>query len=137
MNLEITNSPTESDKEAVENGLSKHATKSNHPWNDEPLGIFYRDDNGVVLAGLTGETVWGWLCIKHIWVSEELRGKGIGKSLIKAAEEEARKRGCSNSTLDTFTFQAPEFYENLGYEICGKIENFPKGRTRFFYSKKL
>jgi len=38
------------------------------------------------------------------------------------AEAEARKRGCSNATLNTFSFQAPEFYRKLGYRIVATIE---------------
>ena len=49
---------------------------------------------GRKLAGLTGETFGNWLCIRYLFVSEQLRGQGIGGKLLQAAEEEARKRGC-------------------------------------------
>ena len=137
MELELTDSPSKNDKEAIERGLSAHAAENDHPWDDKEIGLFYRNEGGDIVAGLIGETVWGWLCIKHIWVSSELRGQGIGKSLVEAAEEEAKKRDCGYSSLDTFTFQTPEFYVRLGYQSCGQIEDFPKGENRIFYFKKL
>ena len=59
-----------------------------------PMGIFLEDAHGRKSAGLTGETFGNWLCIQFLFVSEQLRGQGIGGKLLQAAEEEARKRGC-------------------------------------------
>ena len=59
-----------------------------------PIGVFLEDEAGRKLAGLTGETFGNWLCIQFLFVSEQLRGQGIGGKLLQAAEEEARKRGC-------------------------------------------
>ncbi len=60
-----------------------------------PLGIFKEDTSGNKLAGLIGEIFGNWLAIKYLWVSEELRGKGIGSAILQAAETEARTRGAS------------------------------------------
>ena len=137
MKLEITDQPSEADSSAIANGLSQHATKASHPWDEQELAVFYRNEKGEIIAGLTGVTFWKCLSIKHLWVSEELRGKGIGRALMEAAEKEAMNRGCTLSSLDTYTFQSPEFYDRLGYKLCGQMNDFPEGETRLFYSKKI
>ncbi len=137
MKIELTDSPSESDKEALKKGLSAHSAKHNHTWDEKEVGLFCRDENGIVVAGLVGETFFGWLYIEHLWVSDALRGQGIGKKLVRFAEDEAKRRGCSHSALDTFTFQSPKFYEHLGYERSGQFTDFPKGERLIYYSKKL
>ncbi len=77
------------------------------PW--KPLGVFVRDRESVV-AGLVGETYCGWLFIRYLWVSDSLRGQGIGRKLMGGGEDRALERGCHSAWVDTFGFQAPGFY---------------------------
>ena len=72
-----------------------------------------------------------------LFVKEELRGLGYGHRLLKNAEEEARKRGAKNVYLDTFSFQAPDFYKRHGYQVFGELNDFPAGQQRFFFTKEL
>ena len=46
-------------------------------------------------------------------------------------------RGCVGARLDTFEFQAPGFYEKLGYTRFGRIDDHPRGYSRFFMQKRL
>lgn len=90
-----------------------------------------------IVAGVLGELYWDWLHVDLLWVSEDLRGQGCGKSLLFQIEEEARKRGAKQVYLDTFSFQAPEFYIKFGYEVFGELPDFPPGHQRFFMKKQL
>ena len=99
--------------------------------------MFFEDETGGKLAGLTGETFGNWLCIKFLFVSEALRGKGIGSELLKAAETEAVRRGCKYAFADTFSFQAPEFYKKHGYEEVFTLEEYPYTGKRHYYTKEL
>jgi ribosomal protein S18 acetylase RimI-like enzyme len=101
-----------------------------------PLAITLREGNEIV-GGLVGETFWGWLAIELLWVSDEQRGKGLGRSLIARAESEARKRGARHVYVNTFSFQAPGFYRKLGYREFGKLHNFPKDHSRHWMMKAL
>ncbi|MEM7378578.1 MAG: GNAT family N-acetyltransferase [Pseudomonadota bacterium] len=92
-------------------------------------------------AGLTGGTAYGWLLIKTLWVHDPLRGQGIGKALLDAAEREARARGCHAAWLDTSSRNARRFYERQGYAVFGELANGPAAQpsdhTRWFLRKSL
>ena len=70
-------------------------------------------------------------------MDERLRGQGWGKRLVDSFETEAAARGCDGVWVDTYAFQAPEFYEKLGYRQIGRLEDFPPGSARLFYWKRL
>jgi len=100
-----------------------------------PLFVSLRDDSGTLAAGLIGDMWGGWLHITYLWVIQALRGRGTGKQLVTAAEEQAKLNGCRGVYLETFSFQARPFYEKLGYTVCGEIPDYPQGHTYYFLRK--
>jgi GNAT superfamily N-acetyltransferase len=90
-----------------------------------------------IVGGLIGKTYWGWLYIDLLFIKDELRGCGYGHRLLELAEEEARQRGAKNVYLDTFSFQAPDFYKKHGYHVFGELKDFPPGHQRYFFTKSL
>lgn len=83
------------------------------------------EDDGQVVAGLSGWT-WGTCAgIAMLWVREDSRMSGWGGRLLEAAEHVARERGCHQVTVSSFTFQAPRFYERYGYLETGRTEGLP------------
>ncbi|MGC2619782.1 MAG: GNAT family N-acetyltransferase, partial [Acidobacteriaceae bacterium] len=94
-------------------------------------------DSGEVIGGLWGSTSYGYLHIDMLIVPESLRGTGLGSRMMQQAEDEALRRGCHGSYLETFDFQARGFYERLGYKVFGQLEDTPPGHTRYFLKKSL
>jgi GNAT superfamily N-acetyltransferase len=95
------------------------------------------DESGKLVAGVSGHT-WGGCCtIVLLWVDESLRGTGMGRALMQAAEEEAIRRGCRQIILSTHSFQAPRFYEKLGFRRLAAIPNNPVGYEDLIYVKEL
>ncbi|MGN6131950.1 MAG: GNAT family N-acetyltransferase [Nocardioidaceae bacterium] len=96
------------------------------------------EQDGELVAGLSGWT-WGQAAgIAMTWVDEGSRGTGLGASLITAFEDEARKRGCTHAFVTSFTFQAPAFYQRLGYEEIFRWESVPTtGRDDVHMRKDL
>jgi GNAT superfamily N-acetyltransferase len=90
-----------------------------------------------IAGGVLGEIYWGWFHVDLLWVKDELRGHGYGHRLLARAEDEARQHGAKNAYLDTFSFQAPGFYERQGYRVFGELRDFPPGHQRFFMAKQL
>ncbi len=72
-----------------------------------------------------------------LWVAEPYRKRGTGSALLSKAEMAARERGCRGVYLDTFTFQAPDFYARNGYSEFGRLDDFPKGYSRIWFAKRL
>jgi len=90
-----------------------------------------------IVGGVIGVIYWDWFSLDLMWVREELRGHGYGHRLLTLVEEEARKQGAKNVHLDTFSFQAPEFYMQHGYKVFGELKDFPQGYQRFYLTKEL
>jgi len=93
--------------------------------------------DGEVLGGVIGEIFWEWFYLDLMWIQEDLRGKGYGEQLLSAIEEEARKKGAKHVYLDTFSFQAPGFYQKYGYQVFGELPDFPPGQKRYYLTKDL
>ena len=90
-----------------------------------------------ILGGIIGATYWDWLHVDLMWINKDLRGRGYGHQLLTLAEDEARLRGAKQAYLDTFSFQAPGFYQKHGYQVFGELEGFPAGHQRYFLTKQL
>lgn len=102
------------------------------------LDVYALDARGELLGGLVGETYWGWLAIDYLWVSEEHRRNGLGSLLILEAETIAiEQRDCRWAKVSTFSFQAPEFYQKLGYDIIGQMDDYPPGESMYWLKKTL
>ena len=87
--------------------------------------------------GSQGETFGNWLCIHYLFVEEHLRNEGLGSKLLLAAEKEAKVRGCKYAFVDTFSFQAPEFYIKHGYKEAFALNEYPYTGKRYYYTKEL
>jgi GNAT superfamily N-acetyltransferase len=117
-------------------GLRAFNVSAAGKMDHQPLTVTLRERQDIV-GGLVGETFFGWLAIGLLWIADEHRGKGLGKSLMASAEDEARRRGARNAYVDTFSFQAPGFYEKLGYRTFGRLDDFPAGCHRLWLTKAL
>ena len=136
LHLTIEDRPTEADVDVLPHGLeafNESRWPAHQPW--APMGVFVRDQEKVV-AGLAGETYGGWLFVRYLWVSEALRGRGIGQQLLAAGEARALERGCHSVWLDTFSFQAPGFYQKMGYQVFAELA-WSTDHKRIFLRKSL
>ena len=106
------------------------------PGDWSTLAVAVRDAAGEVVGGLWGRTGYGFLFVELLALGPA-RGQGLGREVMAAAEAEARRRGLLGMWLDTWTFQAPGFYEKLGFTECGRIREYPPGHDRLFYVKRF
>ena len=116
-----------------------------HEYNEQQAGdqqfqrlcfVVQSPDEDIV-GGVIAELYWGWSYIDLMWIREELRGQGYGHRLLTQVEDKARDLGAKQAYLDTFSFQAPEFYKRHGYQILAEMEDFPVGHQRYIMSKPL
>jgi ribosomal protein S18 acetylase RimI-like enzyme len=101
------------------------------------VGFCLKSSRGEWLGGLTGYIWGGWLHVNFLWVSETLRHQRYGTRLMDAAEAMALERGATAATLETFSFQAPEFYARRGYRVFGQLDAYPPGHSKLFLRKDL
>ncbi|MDT0610806.1 GNAT family N-acetyltransferase [Streptomyces lancefieldiae] len=103
----------------------------------EPLTVRVTDEAGTLVGGLTAWT-WGTLAsVDMLWVREEQRGAGWGSRLMRAAEDEAVRRGCTDMIVSTYTFQAPGFHPRLGHRERGRVEGVPGGHEDVYFHKRI
>jgi len=116
-----------------------------YEFNAEATGYFdgesfsgtRRDELGVIRAGVCGYTWEGCCYISHLWVEESQRGGGVGTALLDVAEKHARTKGCQVVLLATHTFQAPGFYERMGYKQQAVVRDHPVGHASVIFAKLL
>jgi len=135
--LTILEDPDRQEVHFLEDRLYEYNVATTGISDGRLLAIFLRDPQNEIIAGLYGWT-WGGCCeVKTLWVHEKLRGRGLGTRLMQAAEQEARRRGATQIVLNTHSFQAPSFYERLGFERVGYNEDYPVGYQLVFLRKRL
>lgn len=129
--------PSSEDVQFLDDRLYEHNRDRTAQDDGELFGFFIRDERRQILAGITGWT-WARACeIERLWVHPDWRGKGYGEQLLEAAEAQARARGCEVITLDSYSFQAPGFYQKNGYELAWQLEDFPPDHSRCYLVKRL
>lgn len=134
--LSVEDKPAEADIEVLPDGLEAFNDvqwPGHQPW--QPLGVFLREQ-GAVVAGLAGGTYAGWLAIRYLWIAEPLRRLRLGSRLLGEAEQWGVAHGSHSAMVDTFSFQAPEFYRKQGYAEYARLDYPPRGE-RIFFRKRL
>jgi GNAT superfamily N-acetyltransferase len=134
----VTDAPDPRDREAIVRSILDFNDAAFGPSAYKPLAILLRDpDTRETTGGLWAKSSYDWLYVELLFVPKELRGQGVGRDLMRRAEDEAARRGCAGVWLDTFGFQARGFYEALGYEPFGELVGHPRGGARFFMKRRL
>ena|SRR6476646_1993133 len=129
--------PSSADVEFLEERLYEFNAATTGITDGRTLGVFLRDDLGSIVAGAAGHT-WGETCeLRQVWVAASERGRGLGRRLIAEAEAEAVRRGCRQLVLSTHSFQAPEFYRRLGFDIVAELSDYPRGHSHLVLRKRL
>ena len=129
--------PRDDDIETLRNHLRLYNKSKVDFSGAVDLAIFVRNEAGEMMGGICAE-LWGAVLeIDFLWIDDSLRGQGMGKRLLLQLEEEARLRNGRIAILDTFDFQAPEFYQSLGYEVMGIVEGFGHQHRKYFLRKSL
>lgn len=137
MNFRITDEITKQDETEIFQGLLEYNLARIEDKNPKDLGIYLENESGQKVAGLISHTHGNWLTIKYLWVDKSMRSKGNGSRLLAQAEGIAVERGCKYVFLDTFDFQAPDFYKKYGYKEVFALEEYPVTGKRHYFVKYL
>lgn len=134
----VTDNVTKQIENVIGGGLNAYNDQATGYNDRHPLAVIVRDpEAGEVLGGAIGRSSLGLLFLDLFYLPEDLRGTGLGASILGAFEEEGRRRGCVAGVLYTISFQAPGFYERQGWRRFGEIACNPPGTSRIFLTKQL
>ena len=133
----VEHPPTHATEVAIRSGLSSANAKSTGDGNFDSIFVAARDSSATVIGGVLGEAYWGWVNFTAVWVHPDHRRRGLATRMLREAEAEVIRMGYSQAYLDTFSFQSPDLYLRLGYEIFGQLNDFPAGYKRLFMRKSL
>ncbi len=121
----------------VTQGFARHSKElSAPPFEKKRLSWIARNAD-VVVGVLTADALWDWLYVDKLWVDEGQRGSGLGRRLMKVAEDHVKASGLTGIWLWTQSWQAADFYQQLGYLEFTRFENFPVGHSRIGFRKQL
>jgi ribosomal protein S18 acetylase RimI-like enzyme len=118
-------------------GLIRYNRRTAGPFRYTRTVLSVRDGKGRLLGGLILQSYWKESYIELLWLSAKARRLGYGRRLMAEAERRARRRGSLLLHLNTYSFQAPGFYEKLGFKRAGGMSGSPPGESRHFYVKRL
>ena len=107
-----------------------------HPISDDNHYNFMLYDETELVGGATGCITYDWYFLELLHIEKTYRGKGLGVKLLRKIEDFAKQRSLTGIRLETWNFQARDFYEKLGYSVFGELENCPP-ETKLYFMKKL
>lgn len=118
--------------------LSKYNTEALQDFEKgKMLEIVARDKSGEIIGGVYAYSRWTWMYVDWLIVREDQRGNGLGRELMRLCEIECEKREIKRIRLNTFEFQAPDFYKKLGFKVAAIEEDFPPGHRTYYMQKYL
>ncbi|MFL6136245.1 MAG: GNAT family N-acetyltransferase [Frankiaceae bacterium] len=135
VDLRVEPSPAAEVADMLEANVRRETVAASGHGDEAEFAVLAGDDREL-RGGISGWT-WGGCCeLTNLWVDPRLRGHGLGSRLLARAEEEALARGCRQIVLFTHDVQAsPGFYERRGYELVGRVEDYPRGSAALWYRK--
>lgn len=117
--------------QVVDEGLSTFNASAAPLHEVRALSCVARDASGRVVGGAVGRS-WGLCCeLQQLWVEPDARRKGLGARILRAFEGRARERGCCSFYLETFSFQAPDFYRLQGYAVALALHGMAPGVAKY------
>jgi GNAT superfamily N-acetyltransferase len=132
--------PTDDEVKRIQKGLEEYNLKQTNGEFNSPkewLYLILKDHDGNIVGGITTSTMYWAQYLETFWVDKRCRGQGYGRDLLLEAERLAKKNGCIVSQTYTFSWQAPDFYEAVGYELKATYDGYVEGITELILMKSL
>ena len=138
MKLEFKLNPEQNDLDLIRDGIRAYNRMHLPDGDVDAIGCFARNNEGKIVGGLTGEMFNNTVFVEYLWVDAEARTSGVGSKLIALLEEQVQPHGMTHLYLDTYSFQALDFYLKLGFEKVGQYSGYPAaGIDKHFLQKQI
>jgi len=124
-------------KEKVRKGFAKHSFSQ--------IGIdefcdeihFAIQDNSKFAGMISVKQVLGALWVKTLYIEEEYRRRGFGSMLIRHVIQFSKEKDLKFIFLETFSFQALEFYKKFGFFHEFTRDGYRNGASLHYLKKDL
>ena len=136
-NITFDPNPSTEDVQILGDGIMANIKQQRKLDPLQFFAFFIRDEHNKILGGCNGGTLHGGLHIDQLWVDESIRDQHYGTTLILAAEKFGKERGCAFATVNTMSWEAPEFYKKLGFEVEFIRHGFKHDSSFYFLRKAL
>lgn len=136
----ISDVPTPEEMEQIQNAVENDKRNQTLGDYDQPgieISLVLKDSQGRVQGGVIASTIFRVMHLEVLWVADEYRRMGYGAQLVLGAEQIGFENGCNTTQTWTFSFQGPEFYPAIGYELLGIYDGYPNGITELVFMKRL
>ena len=121
----------------IHEAFMRYGTQNGVALNYDEFCFTAEDGRGKIIGVITGWAYYNEVHIGDLIVDESCRGSGLGSRLVRTVEEAYRGKGYDVVTLTTFGFQAPAFYQKLGYSLEFVREDRDPKLSKYFLSKRL
>ncbi|MGY5879885.1 MAG: GNAT family N-acetyltransferase [Candidatus Thorarchaeota archaeon] len=136
----VTTEPTEEERKEFQKGLENHnLSQTNGDFNSpQPwLSLVLKDHEGTIVGGILTSTLYWTQYLEVLWVDEKYRGLGYGRDLVLEAHRLGKIQGCISSHTYTFSWQAPDFYQAVGYKLIATYDGYVEGIKEHILMKRL
>lgn len=135
LKYETKDNPTSEEQKIIRDGIIGF---NQSVINDKPncFNIFVKQNENIIGGAIIYQHKDA-LYIDVLWCMEEYRRKGIGSKLIGMIEAEAQNKSIKKLFVDTYAFQAQEFYKKHGFKIIGCAPEYLLGHDRIFMRKDI
>ncbi|HAS8442454.1 TPA: GNAT family N-acetyltransferase [Vibrio vulnificus] len=124
--------------ETIRQGIRAYNAQHLPDGEVKKIGCFVRNKEGNLVGGLTGDLFTNSVFVEFLWLDEHYRQHGLGSQLMQCLEHEVKPQGVTDICLDTYSFQALDFYLKLGFEQVGQYSDYPaKGINKYFLQKVI
>lgn len=136
--IKRVDNPSDELLEEIRQGLVHFNAPQFGHFDEQTIVFEQRDTMHALQGGVIALVYEQVVLVRFLWVSEACRHQGLGSQLLSKVELLAREQGANQLVLDTYSFQAPRFYQRHGFIEVGRYKNFPKpGCDKIFFSKTL
>lgn len=138
--LTFSDTPTEREIDLVRQRMEEYNREQTNGEYDKPgveINLVLKDVQGKVVGGVSASTQVRVMYLEALWVADAYRKRGYGRDLVLAAERVGFDKGCITSHTWSLSFQAPGFYQKIGYEVLGIYDGYPDGITESVLGKRL
>ena len=122
--LKVVNEMSLEDSQTMSANLRDFNIEQSKGLSTKPetsINLTLKSEIGEVVGGIRSRAFYQSLTIDFLWIDERFRRIGYGKDLMLKVEGLAKEEGCISANTMTYSFQAPHFYEKLGYTYWNGI----------------